>query len=42
MEALLHVLFKFFCCQNLEEWLFVRFIGTKAFVLERTYTPFNI
>jgi len=42
MEALLHVLFKLFCCQNLEEQWFVRFIGAKAFVLERTYTPFNI
>ena len=42
MEALFHVLFKLFCCQNLEEWWFVRFVGAKAFVLEYTYTPFNI
>ena len=41
-ELFLHGLLKLFCCRSLEEGLFVRFGGAKAFVLEHTYNASNI
>jgi hypothetical protein len=42
VESFLRVLLKLFCCCSLEEGGFVRFVGVKAFELERPYNSFNI
>ena len=42
VKHLLRSSLKLFCCRSLEEGLFVRFVGAKAFVLEMTYNASNI
>jgi len=42
MEPLLQSLLKLFVARSSKRWLLCSFLGAKAFVLEQTYTPFNI